>query len=104
MTTNTSALRIGLLYRGDRAAGNGGSDRADAMLGPLFQTLSERGVTAERVVYADEAIAAVRDQVLQLDGVLVGSTPFRTARIERNSTTSCERCPRAASGCRLTRT
>src|SRR5438067_4190378 len=68
--------RIGLLYRGTRGAAPA-SERADALLGPLFQALEELGAAPEHVVYADDAVDDVRRQLLQLDGVLVWVNPIQ---------------------------
>jgi hypothetical protein len=67
--------RIGLLYRGDRRADRG-SERADAMLGPLYDTFAALGVTAEHIVYSDDAVEEVKNQLLDLDGVLVWVNPI----------------------------
>ena len=68
--------RIGLLYRGTRGA-LPASERADALLGPLFDALGELGAHTEHVVYADDALDEVRQQLLHLDGVLVWVNPIQ---------------------------
>lgn len=67
--------RIGLLFRGDRStpplAG-----RAQ-VLSDTFEAFDELGVEAEPVVYSDDAVDEVRDQLLGLDGVLVWVNPIQ---------------------------
>jgi hypothetical protein len=46
----------------------------------MFAALSELGVDAEPVVYSDESVEAVRDQLLGLDGVLVWVNPIEQGR------------------------
>ncbi|HSV13749.1 MAG TPA: Cj0069 family protein [Tepidisphaeraceae bacterium] len=66
--------RIGILWRGDRAAEvRPLSD--ECRLHRVFQVLADHQVSAEPVVYCEEASAAVREQLLQLDGVLVWVNP-----------------------------
>ena len=72
----TASGKVGLLWRGDRH-GEAMSPRAEAMLGPLFAAFSELNVTAEAVVYADDAVAEVREQLLALDGVVVWVNPIQ---------------------------
>lgn len=71
-------MRVGLLLRGDRHSETL-SDRAKSMLGPLATALAELGVVTEWVVYGDEddAVDAVRQQLLALDGVLVWVNPIQ---------------------------
>ena len=69
-------MRIGLLWRGDRRTDQA-SARADTMLGPLFEAFAQRNVDTERVVYADDAVKEVSDQLLGLDGVLVWVNPIQ---------------------------
>jgi hypothetical protein len=47
------------------------------MLGPLFGAFAEQGVTAQAVIYADEAIDEVRGELLGLDGVVVWVNPIQ---------------------------
>ncbi|MEP7054415.1 MAG: Cj0069 family protein [Actinomycetota bacterium] len=71
-----SDARVGLLWRGDRSASQM-SPKAAARLGPLLAALEELGVAVEPVVYADEAVDAVREQLSSLDGVLVWVNPIQ---------------------------
>jgi hypothetical protein len=68
--------RIGLLSRGDRHAGRQ-SARAETMLAPLVRAFAERDATVEPVVYSDDAVEEVRNQLLGLDGVLVWVNPVQ---------------------------
>jgi len=70
--------RIGLLFRGDRSGprlvGRAQvlSDAFDA-----FEAFDELGVEVEPVVYSDDAVDEVREQVRSLDGVLVWVNPIQ---------------------------
>jgi hypothetical protein len=68
--------KIGLLWRGDRAADPFSNPRA-ARLKPLIAALQRLNVVAESVVYQDDALESVRDQLLGLDGVLVWVNPIQ---------------------------
>lgn len=72
----TPPLRLGLLYRGDRAH-EPPSPRAQARLAPLLAALGRLPVAVEQVVYSDEAHESVREQLLALDGVLVWGNPIQ---------------------------
>jgi uncharacterized protein DUF6815 len=64
--------RIGLLWRREWDPPSAEPPK----LRGVFAAFSELGVEAEPVVYADEAVDAVREQLLQLDGVLVWVNPI----------------------------
>jgi hypothetical protein len=68
--------RIGLLWRGDRRT-EPPSARADQVLGPLFEAFSRLPVAIEPVVFADDAVDEVREQLMPLDGVLVWVNPIQ---------------------------
>src|SRR4051794_38075400 len=68
--------RIGLLSRGDRRAGRQ-SARAETMLAPLVRAFADRDVVVEPVIYSDDAVEEVRNQLLGLDGVLVWVNPVQ---------------------------
>ncbi|HTF46335.1 MAG TPA: Cj0069 family protein [Pseudonocardia sp.] len=68
--------RIGLLSRGERHGGRQ-SARAETMLAPLVRAFAELGVGVEPVVYCDDAVEEVRDQLVGLDGVLVWVNPVQ---------------------------
>jgi hypothetical protein len=63
---------IGILYRGDRAA----SPPSHPRLRPVFDALAARGISAEPVVYSEEATDEVRAQIQRLAGVLVWVDPL----------------------------
>jgi hypothetical protein len=67
--------RIGLLFRGDRS-GTPLVGRAQ-VLSDVFEAFDELGVDPEPVVYSDDAVDEVRDQLLGLDGVLVWVNPIQ---------------------------
>ncbi len=76
MNAQTQSIdRIGILWRGEREAEP--SERAKTVLGPLFDALADLGVATERILYADDAIDAVRDQLRRVDGVLVWVNPIQ---------------------------
>jgi hypothetical protein len=57
------------------------------MLAPLFEALTDLGVETARIVYSDEAVDHVQEELLQLDGVLVWVNPIQDgdnrARLDR---------------------
>lgn len=71
--------RIGLLSRGDGCTG-GQTARAETMLGPLVRAFAEMDVAVEPVVYFDDALEAIRNQLLGLDGVLVWVNPVQDGK------------------------
>lgn len=69
--------RIGLLWRQEwDPPGPDGIDVSASRLHGVFAAFAELGVVAEPVVYSDDALAVVRDQLLGLDGVLVWVNPI----------------------------
>jgi hypothetical protein len=68
--------KIGLLWRGKRAEDPYCNPRA-ARLKPLMAALRRLDVAAEPVVYQDDAVDSVREQLLGLDGVLVWVNPVQ---------------------------
>jgi hypothetical protein len=68
--------RIGILWRGDRAAALP-RPRADRGLEPLYQALRRLPVSLEFVPYTEEAAEDVRQQLLTLDAVLVWVNPIQ---------------------------
>ncbi|HET7725354.1 MAG TPA: Cj0069 family protein, partial [Propionibacteriaceae bacterium] len=68
--------RIGLLSRGDHASGTE-TARAQERLAPLYAAFAELSVTAVPVIYDDEHVDEVRQQVLGLDGLLVWVNPVQ---------------------------
>ena len=80
MTANaaTPAARIGLLWRGDPTEPV--PPARQARMAPIFDAFTAQGAHAEGVVYAEEAEASVREQLLALDGVLVWVDPIVDGR------------------------
>lgn len=74
--TRARQPRIGLLWRGDRRT-EPPSERADRVLGPLFEAFDRLPAAIESVIYADDAVDEVRSQLLGLDGVLVWVNPIQ---------------------------
>jgi hypothetical protein len=70
-----AAGRIGLLWRGERGAPM--SQRAEAMLGPLFAAFADLDITAEAITYSDDALDEVRNELLSVDGVVVWVNPIQ---------------------------
>jgi hypothetical protein len=70
-------VRVGLLWRSEwdpvAAAGN---VRETCRLRGMFSAFEALGVQAEPVVYSDSSRDAVREQLLELDGVLVWVNPI----------------------------
>lgn len=72
-----SSVRVGLLWRAEwDPAPPDGLVVERCRLHGMFAAFSGFGVTAEAVIYSDDAADAVRDQVLGLDGVLVWVNPI----------------------------
>jgi hypothetical protein len=67
--------RIGILWRGNPHAEEKPTAENNR-LRQLFRALAERHVAAEPVVYSDDVVEQVREQVLALDGVLVWVDPI----------------------------
>ena len=70
-------MRVGLLWRREWDPPEvDGPDVDDCKLHGVFAAFAELGVAAEPVVYSDEELDAVREQMLGLDGVLVWVNPI----------------------------
>jgi hypothetical protein len=68
---------VGLLWRAEWDAPNAGTPIAESCkLREMFHAFSALGVAAEPVIYSDDAVDAVRSQLLGLDGVLVWVNPI----------------------------
>jgi hypothetical protein len=73
----TRKVRIGLLWRAEWDPVDGSASVAEACkLHGMFAAFAALGIAAEPVVYSDETVDAVRDQLLSLDGVLVWVNPI----------------------------
>jgi hypothetical protein len=70
-------VRIGLLWRVEWDPPDaGGSVVETCRLREVFAAFAALGVPAEPVVYSDDSVEAVREQLLALDGVLVWVNPI----------------------------
>jgi hypothetical protein len=72
-------LRLAILYPGDRAA----RDRADptaSRFHSIFQAFEKAGVAAEPAIYHDDFRDEVRQQLMQVEGVLVWHNPVEGGR------------------------
>jgi hypothetical protein len=65
--------RVGILFRGDRRAG---LPAPHALYDPLARAFEEHGVAPAPVLYDDEAVAEVREELLRLGAVLVWVDPI----------------------------
>jgi hypothetical protein len=73
--------RVGLLWRAEWDPVQAGSAvRATCRLHAMFAAFAALGVDAEPVVYSDETVDTVREQLLGLDGVLVWVNPVEQGR------------------------
>jgi uncharacterized protein DUF6815 len=71
-------LRVGLLWRTEwDAPESNGAIIESCKLREVFGAFSALGVSAEPVIYSDDTADAVRDQLLDLDGVLVWVNPIQ---------------------------
>lgn len=77
--TSAGALRIALLYPGDRAMRER-ADPAESRFAALFQALAEAGVQAEPAVWHEDLADEVQAQLARLDGVLVWCNPIEGGR------------------------
>ncbi|MGZ4800615.1 MAG: Cj0069 family protein [Acidimicrobiia bacterium] len=74
-------MRVGLLWRAEWDPPHpDGPVVAHCKLREVFAAFAALGVPAEPVVYSDETAAAVREQLLGLDGVLVWVNPIEQGR------------------------
>ena len=71
--------RLALLYPGDRAARDL-SDAAASRFAPLFEAFAAAGVACEPAVYHDHFAEEVKQQLLQVHGVLVWHNPIEGGR------------------------
>ena len=70
--------RVGLLWRQEWDPPRvDGPVRESCRLHGVFASFADLGVEAEPVIYADDRVAEVRDQLLGLDGVLVWVNPIQ---------------------------
>jgi len=70
-------VRVGLLWRDEWDPPEVGRVQLETCrLHAVFAAFTDLGVAAEPVVYSDDSVALVRDQLLGLDGVLVWVNPI----------------------------
>jgi hypothetical protein len=67
--------RVAILYSGDQAARESASPES-SRFSQLFQALAAAGIEAEPAVYNDAFCAEVRQQLRQVDAVLVWVNPI----------------------------
>jgi hypothetical protein len=72
-------LRLALMWRGNPDAPDQPTTHL-ARLQPLADALIEAGAEIEPVVYFDDTVEAVRDRLLQCDGVMVWVNPLANGR------------------------
>lgn len=77
--SNMTSFKVGLLWRGE-----GQSARAvrpaSSRFSAIFAALARRGLHAEPVVYAEKCTDAIRQQLLQMDAVLVWVNPVSAGK------------------------
>src|SRR5574341_628717 len=71
--------RIAILYPGDHE-GRKNATAKNNRFAELFRAFAERGIQAEPAVYHDAFCAEVREQLMELDGVLVWVNPIQDGR------------------------
>jgi hypothetical protein len=69
------------------------------MLGPLFDAFDELNVATQRAVYSDDAADGVRDELLDLAGVLVWVNPIQEGANRARLDTLLRDVGPAESGC-----
>jgi hypothetical protein len=70
-------MRVGLVWRREWDPPDvGGQTVAECKLQGVFAAFSEIGIDAEPVVYSDDEVDAVREHLLELEGVLVWVNPI----------------------------
>jgi hypothetical protein len=71
--------RVAILFPGDAEARRNATP-ANNRFAPLFSAFAAAGIHAEPAVYHDDLLLAVREQLLQLDAVLVWVNPIEGGR------------------------
>ena len=77
--TQDSGGRIAILYPGDYE-GRRNAKAENNRFAELFRAFAVKGILAEPAVYRDDFCAEVREQLMQLDGVLVWVNPIQDGR------------------------
>ena len=93
------AGKLALLWRGDREARRQATPDNNRWQ-KVFAALAELGIAAEPAVYDEDTIEEVREQLLQVDGVLVWVNPVLDGQRNRESPLATVRCVRRRSGAR----
>src|ERR1700757_961746 len=75
--------RIAILWRGDEAARRSASPQTNRFKA-VFAALADVGVDADPVVYEDDVLDTVREQLATFDGVLVWVNPIHEGRNRAN--------------------
>jgi hypothetical protein len=73
---------LALLWRGNRHSG-GQATAQDSRFNRIFEALAALGIRAEPAIYADDTTDWVRDQLLEVDGVLVWVDPISDGQNRR---------------------
>jgi hypothetical protein len=73
--TVSEAGKVALLWRGNPQA-RSETTAQNNRLNPVFEALTSLGIHAEPAIYADDAVDDVREQLLEVDGVLVWVDPI----------------------------
>ena len=77
--TMSRKTRIAIVYPGDREARRNATPDNNRFAA-LFAAFAVSGVDAEPVVYHDDFVDEVREQLMQVDGVLVWVNPIEGGR------------------------
>ncbi len=74
---SVKALRVGLLWRLEWDRPRPGAPVVETCrLHGVFEAFAALGIAAEPVIYSDDEMESVREQLLKLDGVLVWVNPI----------------------------
>jgi hypothetical protein len=77
--TKDSGGRIAILYPGDYE-GRRNATAENSRFAELFRAFTAKGIHAEPALYHDDFCAEVREQLMQLDGVLAWVNPIQDGR------------------------
>jgi len=82
--TAAATGKLALLWRGDREARCNATPQSNRFK-RVFEELATIGISAEPAVYADEMAGEVREQLLNVDGVLVWVDPISKGQEDRST-------------------
>lgn len=82
--TAAATGKLALLWRGDREARCNATPQSNRFK-RVFEELATIGISAEPAVYADEMAGEVREQLLNVDGVLVWVDPISKEQEDRST-------------------